>query len=193
VSRRSAPVPGAGGPRTGARAAAVDTVVFAVAVPGTVAGVVPWRLAGRHRGGRPAATVGIAARALGGGLVVAGGALVADAFVRFVRAGGTPAPVAETEDLVVDGPYRRTRNPQYVGVIAIVAGQGLRWGSRRVLAYAVALALSFHTWVRCYEEPRLRHRFGTAYARYEREVPRWSPRLGTVRGRRRGPSAPPPR
>jgi protein-S-isoprenylcysteine O-methyltransferase Ste14 len=169
----------------------VGTIVFAVAVPGTVAGVVPWRLAGRHRGAPPATPAG--ASVLGIALVAAGVTLVGDAFVRFVRARGTPAPIAETEDLVVDGPYRRSRNPQYVGVIAIVAGQGLWWGSRRILVYGAALAAAFHAWVRVYEEPRLRDRFGATYVHYQREVPRWLPRPGVVNGRRRGPSARRPR
>jgi protein-S-isoprenylcysteine O-methyltransferase Ste14 len=191
VSRRPDLRLGSRGHGTADRAAAVGTIVFAVAVPGTVAGAVPWRLAGRHRGAPPAAPAG--ARLLGIGLVAAGVTLVGDAFVRFVRARGTPAPIAETEDLVVGGPYRLTRNPQYVGVVAIVVGQGLRWGSRRVLAYAAALAVVFHAWVRIYEEPRLRRRFGATYVRYQHEVPRWLPRPGAVSGRRRGPSARRPR
>jgi hypothetical protein len=77
--------------------------------------------------------------------------------------------------------------------IAIVAGQGLWWGSRRILVDAAALAAAFHAWVRVYEEPRLRDRFGATYVHDQREVPRWLPRPGAVNGRRRGPSARRPR
>lgn len=159
-----------------ATTATVGTIAFAVVVPGTVAGVVPWWLAG----GRVHPPLGgtSATRAVGAVLVVAGVPLIIDAFVRFVRAQGTPAPIAETAEMVVSGPYRRTRNPQYVGVVAVVAGEGLLWGSPRVLVYATSLALAFHGWVRIYEEPRLRHRFGAAYEHYTRQVPRW---LGPVR------------
>ena len=153
--------------RTGA--AAIGTVLFAATVPATVVGVLPRWLA--QRDDTPPAPP--ARRHLGSALCAAGLPLVADAFVRFVRARGTPAPVAETEELVTSGPYRWMRNPQYVGVIAMVVGQGLRWNSLPVLAYAGYLAVAFHTWVRVYEEPRLHERFGAAYQRYVASVPRW--------------------
>jgi protein-S-isoprenylcysteine O-methyltransferase Ste14 len=157
------------------RTAAAATVAFAALVPGTVIGLIPrWLRAreGRHRGGAgPPARPRVAAA--GALLSICGTAAVGDAFVRFVRARGTPAPVAETEVLVATGPYRYTRNPQYVGVITTVAGLGLRWRSPAVLVYAGWLGIAFDAWVRGYEEPRLRHRFGDAYAAYTRTVPRW--------------------
>ncbi len=58
-------------------------------------------------------------------------------------------------------------------MIAAVAGQGLRWNSPPVLAYAAELAMAFHTWVRVYEGPRLQERFGAAYEHYMANVPRW--------------------
>ena len=158
--------------------AAVGTVLFAATVPATVAGVVPWLLAGRPTQVPPDAPV--AARLAGGLLLAGGSALVADAFVRFVRAHGTPAPIAETESLVTAGPYRVTRNPQYVGVVSVAAGQALWWWDRRPLAYAAVSAAVFHTWIRVYEEPRLRQRFGEAYVAYVDAVPRWfGRRVGT--------------
>ena len=150
-------------------AAAIGTVAFAATVAATVIGVLPrWLAQGREP--LPAKP---AQRHIGSALCAVGLPLVADAFVRFVHARGTPAPIAETEQLVTSGPYRWMRNPQYVGVTATVAGQGLRWNSRPVLAYAGYLAVAFHAWVRLYEEPRLHERFGTAYERYTASVPRW--------------------
>ena len=149
--------------------AAIGTVAFAATVPATVIGVLPRWLA-RRTEPPPAPAV---QRYLGSALCAAGLPLVADAFLRFVRARGTPSPIAETEELVVSGPYRWTRNPQYVGVVATVTGQGLRWNSWPVLAYAAYLAGAFHLWVRGYEEPRLRARFGAAYEHYAVNVPRW--------------------
>jgi protein-S-isoprenylcysteine O-methyltransferase Ste14 len=167
--------------------AAIGTVAFAVTVPATVIGALPrWLARGREPPPAPATQ-----RHLGTALCAAGLPLVADAFVRFVRARGTPAPVAETEELVTSGPYRWVRNPQYVGVIATVAGRGLRWNSRPVLAYAGYLVVAFHTWVRRYEEPRLHERFGAAYEAYAASVPRWPrplPRATASRSRSRSPS-----
>jgi protein-S-isoprenylcysteine O-methyltransferase Ste14 len=152
-------------------AAAAGTVAFAATVPATVVWVVPRRMA--DRADQHELADRRSQRWVGSALIVAGLPLVTDAFVRFARARGTPAPIAETAELVATGPYRYTRNPQYVGVVAMVAGQGLLWNSGRVLVYTAALVGAFDTWVRVYEEPRLRARFGDDYEHYRRRVPRW--------------------
>jgi protein-S-isoprenylcysteine O-methyltransferase Ste14 len=151
--------------------ATVSTGVYAATVLGTVLGVVPYRLAGGRLppalgGTKPSPAIGAAFMAVGIPLVV-------DSFVRFVMAAGTPAPVFETEELVLTGFYRYTRNPQYVGVLATLAGEALIYGSRRVLGYAAMVGGAFHVWILLYEEPRLRRRFGQQYERYARETPRW--------------------
>jgi protein-S-isoprenylcysteine O-methyltransferase Ste14 len=151
--------------------ALAGTLAFAATVPATVLGWIPRRLV-RDEDRRP---VGLARRSVGIGLVALGLPLVTDAFIRFVRAAGTPAPVYETEQLVITGPYRWTRNPQYVGVTAMLVGEALLLGSRRVPGYAALCALGFDTWVRSYEEPRLRARFGEDYERYAAATPRWVP------------------
>jgi protein-S-isoprenylcysteine O-methyltransferase Ste14 len=137
-------------------------------------GAIPWRLAGRRV--HPPLGGTSVTRLVGAVLIAAGVPLVGGAFVRFARAAGTPAPVFETEGLVIEGPYRWVRNPQYVGVVVTVAGEGLLYGSRRVLAWACALWTAFHLFVRLYEEPRLRRRFGSEYDAFIAEVPRWIPR-----------------
>jgi protein-S-isoprenylcysteine O-methyltransferase Ste14 len=96
---------------------------------------------------------------------------------RFVWEGhGTPAPVAPTEHLVVGGPFRWVRNPGYVAVVGLVVGEGLLYGSPRVLAYAALLWLGFHLFVLLYEEPTLRRTYGAEYDDYCRRVSRWIPR-----------------
>jgi protein-S-isoprenylcysteine O-methyltransferase Ste14 len=157
--------------RTRRALAAVATTGFAAAVPGIVVGAIPHRLAeGRIQ--PPLAGIR-ASRWVGLALIATGMPLVVDSFVRFVRAAGTPAPVFETEDLVTDGFYRLTRNPQYVGVVTVLFGEALLYGSRRVLAYSAGCAIGFHLFVVAYEEPRLRRRFGDAYDRYIGSTPRW--------------------
>lgn len=74
--------------------AAAGTAVFAATVPVTVAGLVPWWLAGRPSS--PPSSAPVAARIVGAGLVLGGSLLVGTSFLRFVRARGTPAPIAET-------------------------------------------------------------------------------------------------
>ena len=97
--------------------------------------------------------------------------------MRFVVEGiGTPAPVAPTEHLVVGGLYRYVRNPMYVAVTAIIVGQALVLGWPALLLYAAAFVAVTATFVRLYEEPTLRERFGAEYEAYRRAVPGWWPR-----------------
>jgi protein-S-isoprenylcysteine O-methyltransferase Ste14 len=100
-----------------------------------------------------------------------------DAAVRFVRqGGGTPAPVAAPERLVVSGLYRYVRNPMYVGVLAMIFGQALILGSAGTLIYGLIITVAFHLFVILYEEPTLRQRFGADYIDYCQHVHRWLPR-----------------
>ena len=77
--------------------------------------------------------------------------------------------------LVLAGPYLRVRNPLYAGLVVFAAGAGLAVGSWTIALLAVAAAAVAHLWVVRVEEPRLRARFGVAYAEYLRRVPRWLP------------------
>jgi protein-S-isoprenylcysteine O-methyltransferase Ste14 len=92
---------------------------------------------------------------------------------------GTPVPVAPPQKLVVVGFYRYVRNPMYAGFFVgwfslwVLYGQANR-GSLIVALVAVAGVALF---VRLYEEPTLRAKFGKDYEEYCRNVPRWIPRL----------------
>lgn len=110
--------------------------------------------------------------------ILIGLACLLECFGRFAFEGrGTPAPVAQTEILVVSGLYRFVRNPMYVAVLTIVLGEGLLFGNTLLFAYAIALWIVFHLFVKFYEEPQLVRRFGASYETYRQDVPRWWPRL----------------
>ncbi len=75
-------------------------------------------------------------------------------------------------DLVTDGPYRFTRNPQYLGDIVILIGFVVLANSWLALCpslvtIASAVAAPFA------EEGWLEKRFGAAYQAYKRRVPRF--------------------
>lgn len=163
--------------------------MFLVLVPGVVAGVVPWLLTGWRPAGPPA-VVAVA----GFVFCAAGTAALLHAFGRFVVDGlGTPAPVAPTERLVVSGLYRHVRNPMYLAVGAVIAGQALVLGRPVLALYGAAYALAVVLFVRRYEEPTLSRRFGEEYAAYRRAVPAWRPRRRPwkpgARSGREGPDA----
>ncbi|HEU4947696.1 MAG TPA: isoprenylcysteine carboxylmethyltransferase family protein [Kribbella sp.] len=150
------------------RRAALGSTVFFFAAPCLVAGVLPWWISGW-----PAPRFWPAIAVVLAGVVV----LVRD-FVRFVREGrGTPAPVAPTEQLVVGGDYRFVRNPMYVAVVTTILGQALLFLDVGLLVYAVASWAVMASFVRWYEEPTLRRRYGEQYDEYRQTVPAWVPRM----------------
>ena len=156
--------------------AAAGSAVFFVLGPGLVVGLVPWWLTGwQVRQPRPSWAL---LRVAGAALIAAGAAVLVHAFVQFAREGvGTPAPVAPPERLVVGGLYRYVRNPMYLAVVATIIGQALALGQPVLLWYAAAVGATAGAFVRWYEEPTLRRRYGAHYEAYRRAVPAWWPRL----------------
>ena len=164
--------------------AALGSIVFFCVAPGTVAGVVPFLISGW----KPRGDVSLLARAIGALLVVVGLLSLVESFARFVLRGhGTPAPVSPPTSLVVTGQYRHVRNPMYVALVLIVAGQSTWLRSGPLFAYAALLWLLFHLRVLTYEEPTLEKEFGDSYEEYRLAVPRWLPRTRPWRSRR-GPA-----
>jgi protein-S-isoprenylcysteine O-methyltransferase Ste14 len=156
--------------------AIVGTAIFLVLAPGIVAGYVPWRICRWHVG---APLLGTSSFRLAGVLLIAAGLpVLLDSFARFALQGlGTPAPIFPTRHLVVSGLFRYVRNPMYVAVVSLILGQGLFFGSVRVLEYGVAVWVGFHLFVLSYEEPILRRSFAHEYEGFCANVPRWIPHL----------------
>jgi protein-S-isoprenylcysteine O-methyltransferase Ste14 len=112
------------------------------------------------------------------GMIVgaAGAALALWCIATFVVAGrGTPAPFDPPRRLVVVGPYRRVRNPMYLGAALALAGAALFYQSWALLGYTVAFIFVMYLFVVVYEEPALRATFGAPYVEYCERVSRWWP------------------
>lgn len=119
-------------------------------------------------------------------LVVAGIALIgASAWLRFRIQRVFPSssllglpeldPDRHPQNLVRDGIYARIRHPRYVQFLVALAGWAL-------IANYLGVYLVWLAWlpgayvITLFEERELRERFGTAYERYCREVPRFFPK-----------------
>lgn len=152
----------------------LNTLLFTLVVPGTVAGWLPYRL----HGDSPA-TPNLALRVTGILLIVMGTAIyLHTAFWGFaLRGRGTPAPIAPTKKLVVAGLHRYVRNPMYIGVATIVLGQAVLFQSWHVLEYLAIVLVIVQFFVLFYEEPTLARQFGQEYEEYKKRVPRWIPRF----------------
>jgi protein-S-isoprenylcysteine O-methyltransferase Ste14 len=153
--------------------AAVGSAAFFVVAPGTVAGLGPWLITHWEiPGSSPPMRV-----MLGVVLIVLGLIPPVHAFTQFVKAGGTPMPVAPTERLVVTGFNRFVRNPMYAGLITVILGQALLFDSPWLVLYAVIGWIVTASFVHWYEEPTLAGECGEQYEEYRRNVPAWTPRL----------------
>jgi len=96
----------------------------------------------------------------------------------FTRVGrGTLAPWDPTRKLVAVGPYRYVRNPMISGVVFMLAGEAIFFGSRSVATWAATFLLVNHVYFVLLEEPGLEEKFGEEYRAYKARVPRWIPRL----------------
>jgi protein-S-isoprenylcysteine O-methyltransferase Ste14 len=139
-------------------------------LPGVVAGLIPALLVD----GLAEAPLVV----LGALLAAVGLTLIVQTVALFATVGeGTLAPWDPTERLVVRGPYRRVRNPMISGVLCVLLGEALAFGSTAVLAwFAIVFALNA-VYFPLIEEPDLQQRFGADYDAYRAAVPRWVPRL----------------
>ena len=153
--------------------AILNTILFTIVVPGTVAIVIPrWRLGGFFWPEDAPLTW------LGGVVFLCGAAIYLRCAWEFaVRGLGTPAPIAPTKYLVTTALHQYVRNPMYLGVALAILGEAALFRSVHLVVYAGSMLLIAHVFVLLYEEPTLARRFGESYEEYRRTVPRWIPKL----------------
>ena len=72
-----------------------------------------------------------------------------------------------------------------MGVILVAVSEAVLFGRLFLFGYAVCLAVGYHLFVRFYEEPTLRRKFGEEYAQYCASVSRWLPHGSRFRTRRK--------
>lgn len=78
------------------------------------------------------------------------------------------------QKFIIAGPYQYTRNPLYVGIVAISFGFVIYAGSVvGLIGAALIPLLGWHLWIIYAEEKGLEQKFGDEYRAYKRAVPRW--------------------
>lgn len=103
---------------------------------------------------------------LGAWLRVWGSAYVGSSIVKL--------PTMHGEAMLADGPYRRTRNPLYLGTLLHTIGVTILMPPSGAL-FAVVLLWIFEARLALAEEPFLAARFGQPYLDYKKAVPRFLP------------------
>jgi protein-S-isoprenylcysteine O-methyltransferase Ste14 len=122
----------------------------------------------------PVAVAHSLARYVAGAVLAAGGfVMIATGTRRFAAAGTNVPPTLPTTALVVDGIYRRTRNPLYLGLSLIYLGLGVAAGSLWAIGLLVPLLWVINVGVVKREERYLERKFGDAYRDYKARVRRW--------------------
>jgi protein-S-isoprenylcysteine O-methyltransferase Ste14 len=104
--------------------------------------------------------------ALGAGLRVWGSAYVGSSIVK--------SPTMHGTAMLADGPYRRTRNPLYLGTLLHTLGVTILMPPSGAL-FAVVFLWIFQVRLALAEEPFLAARFGQPYLDYKAAVPRFLP------------------
>jgi len=82
-------------------------------------------------------------------------------------------PTENSEVLVTSGIYRLTRNPMYLGMVLMMAGVALWFGTLPYYLATVLFFLVINQFFCPFEEQRLISTFGEQYAVYRRSVRRW--------------------
>ncbi len=115
----------------------------------------------------------IPSRVIGALLIVAGAALAKWGKSRLQNAGTNVDPRQPSTAIVVDGPYRFTRNPLYLGTTIIYLGVTLLVNAVAPLVLLPVLLIVIDRGVIAREESYLEGKFGEPYRAYCREVRRW--------------------
>jgi protein-S-isoprenylcysteine O-methyltransferase Ste14 len=101
-------------------------------------------------------------------LSIVGGLFLLGSTIRmFARIGrGTLAPWDPTQKLVVHGIYRYVRNPMITGVLLILLGESILFGSVWIYMWFLFFLIGNHFYFIKSEEPGLVRKFGDEYVRY---------------------------
>ncbi|MGB7543747.1 MAG: isoprenylcysteine carboxylmethyltransferase family protein [Burkholderiales bacterium] len=106
-------------------------------------------------------------------LIVLGVSIAGAAAGAFRRAGTPIVPFEKSTALVTGGFYRFTRNPMYLGLIALLIGAGLLFGSVGSLIPIPLFVLIIEFRFVRGEERFLQDIFGDEYLAYRKKARRW--------------------
>jgi len=82
-------------------------------------------------------------------------------------------PGVKPRKLVTSGPYRYTRNPMYLGLLIILLGIAILFGSVGAMLSPIAFFIIFNFIFIPIEEKLVESAFGEEYLDYKKRVRRW--------------------
>lgn len=82
-------------------------------------------------------------------------------------------PTSKASALVVEGPFRFSRHPMYLGISLMLAAVAWGVGSPVMILAPAAFLILMHSVFVPYEERRMLELFGSEYRAYAEQVRRW--------------------
>lgn len=127
--------------------------------------------------GFPSLLFGIINIVIGGIMVLIGATYALWSIIsQLTRARGTPLPMMATQKLLIDGPFKQSRNPMGFGAICMYLGMAIIVGSLSSIIIVVLFLLLLILWIKKVEEKELEIRFGQDYMDYKKSTPFMIPR-----------------
>ncbi|MDD3729977.1 MAG: isoprenylcysteine carboxylmethyltransferase family protein [Endomicrobiaceae bacterium] len=93
------------------------------------------------------------------------------------KGNGTPGPWAPPINLVIEGPYKYTRNPMITSVLFMLLALSIFFLSFGIFIWFIIFLAVNIIYLRLVEEKKLKIRFGEEYIKYNKSVPMWIPSL----------------
>lgn len=92
---------------------------------------------------------------------------------RLMKMNQTPHNYERSIHVIVEGPFRYTRNPMYLGMALLLAGQALLFGNLASLAAPLLFCLIMNAVFIPFEEKKMENELGQDYLEYKTRVRRW--------------------
>jgi protein-S-isoprenylcysteine O-methyltransferase Ste14 len=90
---------------------------------------------------------------------------------QLTRARGTPLPMMATQKLLIDGPFKQSRNPMGFGAICMYLGMAIIVGSITSIIVVIFFLFLLVLWIKKVEEKEMEIRFGQEYVDYKKTAP----------------------
>ncbi|HSM25582.1 MAG TPA: isoprenylcysteine carboxylmethyltransferase family protein [Anaerolineaceae bacterium] len=127
--------------------------------------------------GLPSFSFGIINVVIGGIMVLIGATYALWSIIsQLTRAKGTPLPMMATQKLLIDGPFKHSRNPMGFGAICMYLGMSIIVGSLSSVIVVLFFLFLLVFWIKKVEEKELEIRFGQDYKEYIKNTPFMIPR-----------------
>ena len=111
-------------------------------------------------------------------LLVPGCLIMVWPVMQFFRARGTPVPLNPPKRLITTGLYAYIRNPMILGLLLLLLGLGVLFGSLCLIFIFTPLFISINVlYLKAIEEKEMEKKFGENYLEYKKRVPMFIPSL----------------